>query len=116
MASSLPSTMKAAHKVGSGPLTKSLRVDTNVPLPKKANNLPADSVLVRVAYASLNPVDSKIADLPFLGGLVFPGIPCFDYAGTVVKSSDADFKEGQRVFGMTVRSPPNLCRDNKDLF
>lgn len=93
--------MKAAHKVGSGPLTKSLRVDTNVPLPKNADPLPANSVLVRVAYTSLNPVDSKIADLPLLGGLVFPGIPCFDYAGTVIKSRDTNFKDGQRVFGMT---------------
>ncbi|ETN36316.1 uncharacterized protein HMPREF1541_08593 [Cyphellophora europaea CBS 101466] len=101
MSLSVPSTMKAARRVGNGYLADSLQVDTDVPWPKNANALPPKHVLVKVAYTSLNPVDAKIPDAPLVGRLAFKGIPCFDYAGTVVRSSDAKFKEGQRVFGQT---------------
>ena len=101
MNSHLPPTMKAARRVGSGPLEKTLTVSIDVPLPKNAASLPADHALVKVAYTSLNPMDFKVAEAPLLGTLAFKGIPCLDFAGTVVKSKVPHLKEGERVFGQT---------------
>jgi len=52
--------MKAAKRVGFGPLDETLTVSTNVPLPKNAKSLPVDHVLVKVAYTSLSPFDLKL--------------------------------------------------------
>ena len=101
MDSPLPSTMKAAKRVGSGPIEKTLTFSTDVPLPRKATSLPADQVLVKVAFASLNPIDYKVADAPLIGTLAFKGIPCLDFAGIVVKSNAPNLKENDKVFGQT---------------
>lgn len=97
----LPSTMKAARRIGSGPLEEILTVSTDVPLPKDANPLPADHVLVKMAYTSLNPMDFKVAETPLIGTLAFKGIPCLDFAGSVAKSTTSQFHEGDRVYGQT---------------
>jgi NADPH:quinone reductase-like Zn-dependent oxidoreductase len=101
MASHLPSTMKAAKRVGSGPLDETLTVSTDVPLPKNAKSLPADYVIVKVAYTSLNPFDFKVAEAPVIGSLAFQGIPCLDFAGVVVESNAPRFKTGELIYGQT---------------
>ena len=93
--------MKAAawHSTKGG-IDKNLKATTTHPLPKSATSLPKDSTLVRVAYASLNPADYKIPELPLLGRLAFSsGVPGMDFAGTVVSSTSPHFKPGERVFG-----------------
>lgn len=71
----LPDDMRAAriHAAG-GP--EALRVE-RVPLPEVA----AGDVLVRVRYASINPVDWKLQQA---GRLPFPAIPGGDFSGEVV--------------------------------
>lgn len=101
MDSPLPTTMKAAQRVGSGPLEKTLTVSTDVSLPKNATSLPPGHVFVKVAFTSLNPIDFKVAEAPFIGTFAFKGIPCLDFAGIVVKSTVPHFKENARVFGQT---------------
>lgn len=56
---------------------------------------------VRVAYATLNPVDYKIAESlgPYI--LSKPAIPGFDYSGTVVASTVPSRPPGTKVFGQT---------------
>ena len=97
----LPSKVKAARRVGSGPLEQTLTVGTDVPLPKNAIPLPPDHVVVRVAFTSLNPMDFKVAEAPLLGTFIFKGIPCLDFAGIVVASNVPHLKERQAVFGQT---------------
>jgi hypothetical protein len=71
----LPETMRAAriHAAG-GP--EALRIEA-VPVP----TVRPGEVLVRIAYASVNPVDWKLQEA---GRLPFPAIPGGDFAGTVV--------------------------------
>lgn len=106
MSSRLPPTMKAAQRVGSGSLEKTLKISTDVPLPKNATSLPTGHVLVKVAFTSLNPMDFKFAEAPFVGTLAFKGIPCLDFAGIVVESNVPNLKANERVFGQT--EPPNF--------
>jgi hypothetical protein len=87
LVSHLPSTMKAAQRVGSGPLDETLTVSTDVPLPKNARSLPVDNVLVKIAYTSLNLFDFKVAEALVIGSLAFQGIPLLDFAGVVVESN-----------------------------
>jgi NADPH:quinone reductase-like Zn-dependent oxidoreductase len=108
MASSLGDTMKAAaYESNAGGIHRHLKVTNSWPLPKGAKNLPKDHTLVRVSYASLNPVDYKVPELPLVGRFVFgKGIPGLDYAGTVVESTLAHLKPGEPVFGSL--APPNF--------
>lgn len=59
MAADLPSTMKAAVYSHAGGMEKNLKID-NVSLPKNAQSLPPDHALVKVSYATVNPVDYKV--------------------------------------------------------
>ena len=101
MATSLPTTMKAAAwQSTAGGLDKNLSLTTTHPLPKTASSLPPNSTLVRVSHAALNPVDYKLPEMPLLGRLALSsGIPGMDFAGTVVQSTLPDFQPGARVFG-----------------
>ncbi|KAM0716557.1 hypothetical protein Q7P37_008002 [Cladosporium fusiforme] len=106
MASTLGATMKAAaYESSAGGLDKNLKATDTWPTPKNAKNLPKDHTLVRVSYASLNPVDYKVPELPLFGRIIFSkGIPGLDYAGTVVESTLPHLKPGEPVFGKT--EPP----------
>lgn len=64
-----------------------------------------DQILVQVAATSVNPIDWKLRGglLRWIVGVVgLPATPCFDFSGTVrqVGAAVADFKAGDRVFGM----------------
>lgn len=89
----------------SGGLEKNLHLTSTASLPPKAHSLPKDTTLVAVAYTTLNPADYKMPEIPLISSLAFkkPAIPCSDFSGTVVSSTRADLKPGQRVFGI---SPP----------
>jgi NADPH:quinone reductase-like Zn-dependent oxidoreductase len=67
-------------------------------------SVPANGVLVRVRYSSVNPVDWKIRNgsLKFIHGATFPMKLGFDIAGEVEETGTAvtKFKKGDRVFGM----------------
>lgn len=71
----------------------------DVPAPQPA----AGQVLVRVAFASLNPVDFKLRSglLRFIGKPARPAITGKDFAGTVsaLAMEVAGLRPGQRVFG-----------------
>lgn len=60
-------------------------------------DLPSGEVLVRVAYSSVNYKDG-LASIPD-GKIVrtYPFVPGIDLAGTVVESSDPNYKEGDQV-------------------
>ncbi|CAM1503514.1 Fc.00g011050.m01.CDS01 [Cosmosporella sp. VM-42] len=108
MASSngLPSTMRAAQwRTITGGIEKNLKTVTDAKLPKGAESLPKDHALVKVAYASLNHLDYKVAEMP-LGSKLFskPATAGLDYSGTVVSSTLSNLKPGQRVLGKT--EPP----------
>src|SRR6202008_2907874 len=87
-----PASMRAAriHAAG-GP--EALRIES-VPVPVAA----AGEVLVRVHYASVNPVDWKLQER---GLLPFPAIPGGDFSGEVIAvgSGVTDFVCGDQVAG-----------------
>jgi NADPH:quinone reductase-like Zn-dependent oxidoreductase len=102
MADSLPSTMRAIQfSTAAGGLEKNLYLNETASLPKKADSLPEGSTLVKISYASPNPVDYKLPELTLFRMLkmTMPGIPCGDFAGTVVKSTLPNLKPGDRVCG-----------------
>ena len=86
------------------PMEASLKVNPDTPLPKGANALPKDSALVKISYASLNPVDYKAAEFGparFAAMGSGPWIPACDYAGTVVSTNLPHVKPGDKVAGCT---------------
>ncbi|KAF2669622.1 NAD(P)-binding protein [Microthyrium microscopicum] len=101
--SNIPDQMRSAQWT-TAPIESSLKVNPTTPLPKDARSLPKDSALVRISFASLNPVDYK---LPEFGPARFaamgkgPWIPASDYAGTVVTTNLPHLKPGDKVAGCT---------------
>jgi NADPH:quinone reductase-like Zn-dependent oxidoreductase len=93
MCSPLPATMRAARIHGPGG-PEALRIE-RVPVPVPA----AGEVLVRVHYASVNPVDWKLQEA---GRLPFPATPGGDFAGEVAATGPdvAGFGCGDLVAGI----------------
>ena len=94
--------MKAIEMNGYGDMDQ-LSYD-DVPTPKPGPN----EVLVKVAAASINPIDWKIrrGDLKSLMPVQFPAIPGRDFAGEVVETGPgvSNFKPGQKVMGVGNRT------------
>lgn len=87
-------------KANTGGLEANLHLEPTTPLPKQALSLPKDHTLVQVAYASLNPIDYKMAELPILGNYLLPSrIPGLDFSGTVISTQHSSFQPGDRVHG-----------------
>jgi NADPH:quinone reductase-like Zn-dependent oxidoreductase len=102
-AANLPDKMRAAQWT-TVPIESSVKINQNTPLPKDAHSLPKNSALVKVSYASLNPVDHKVPEFAlarFAGIGKGPWIPACDYAGTVVTTNLAHVKAGDKVAGFT---------------
>jgi NADPH:quinone reductase-like Zn-dependent oxidoreductase len=101
--SDLPKTMRAAQFASArGGIESNIKVNVDAKLPKSADHLPADGTLVRVAYASINPIDHKLVELPIIGRLMMLGhskIPGGDFSGFVVATGLSHLKAGDRVFG-----------------
>ncbi|KAF4449023.1 hypothetical protein F53441_7673 [Fusarium austroafricanum] len=103
--STFPLTMRmraAQWRSIKGGIEKNLDFATEAKLPKNAQSLPKGHTLVKVAYASLNHLDYKIAEMP-LGSIIFPkpATPGLDFSGTIAETTLNDYKPGQRVFGRT---------------
>ncbi|EXK25700.1 hypothetical protein FOMG_17659 [Fusarium oxysporum f. sp. melonis 26406] len=99
--STLPLTMRAVQWCSiKGGIEKNLKPVMDAKLPKHAQSLPKGHTLVKVAYASLNHLDYKVAEMP-LCNIMFPkpATPGLDFSGTIVSTTLDDFEEGQRVFG-----------------
>ncbi|WZH50120.1 PKS_ER domain-containing protein [Fusarium acuminatum] len=101
--STLPLTMRAVqwHSIKGG-IEKNLKPVMDAELPQHARSLQKGHTLVKVAYASLNHLDYKVAEMP-LCSIIFPkpATPGLDFSGTIVSTTLDEFKEGQRVFGKT---------------
>jgi NADPH:quinone reductase-like Zn-dependent oxidoreductase len=102
-AAHLPDRMRSAQWT-TVPIESSLKVNQTTPLPKGAHSLPKNSALVKISFASINPVDHKV---PEFGPARFalgnrPWIPGCDYAGTVIITNLPHVKPGDKVAGSTV--------------
>lgn len=85
-------------------MESSLKVNEATLLPTGAHALPKDSALVKVSYASINPVDYKLPEVGLTRYTAMgrgPWIPSSDYAGTVVGTNLSHVKAGDRVAGWT---------------
>ena len=102
-AANLPDRMRSAQWT-TVPMEFSLEVNQATPLPRAAHSLPKDSALVKISFASINPVDFKV---PEFGPARFaamgngPWIPACDYAGTVITTNLPHVKPGDKVAGFT---------------
>lgn len=86
------------------PIESSLKVNRNTLLPRDAHSLPKNSALVKILYASLNPVDYKASEFwlfRFAAMGNAPWIPACDYAGIVVTTNLSHVKPGDKVAGCT---------------
>lgn len=103
--SNLTATMRAAQwRSISGGIEKNLRTTNDARLP--TTTAAKDQTLVKVAYASLNHLDYKVAEMMPFGNLLLhrskPATPGLDFSGTVVSTSNlSNLQPGQRVFGRT---------------
>lgn len=88
-----------------GGIEKNLKLTCDAKLPKAAISLPKDHTLVKVAYASINHLDYKVAEAP-LGSILFskPATAGMDFSGIVQATTLGNLKPGQRVLGKT--EPP----------
>lgn len=109
MATGLPQTMRAAQWTSiSGGIENNLHLNPTAPLPLSTiNSLPKDHTLIKVAYASLNHLDYKPAEMPFGSALYTkPSTPGLDFSGTVIATTLPHLEPGQRVLG---RTEPPTC-------
>ncbi|KAG8673032.1 hypothetical protein FPOAC2_06456 [Fusarium poae] len=83
-------------------IDRNLKFIADAKLPKGSESLPRGHTLVKVAYASVNHLDYKVAEMP-LASMIFtkPVTPGLDYSGTIVSTTLRDYGIGQRVFGRT---------------
>lgn len=102
---SLPDTQHAVVITEFG-APEVLHYEANVAMPELADN----QVLIKVAYAGINPVDYKTRQGKGWGAENIrkdkfehgkPAILGFDVAGTVAKSNSDDFKVGDKVAALT---------------
>ncbi|GKU12568.1 unnamed protein product, partial [Fusarium langsethiae] len=83
-------------------IDKNLKLIVDAKLPNDSDCLTKGQTLIKVAYASVNHLDYKVAEMPF-ASMIFakPVTPGLDYSGTIVSTTRGDFGIGQRVFGRT---------------
>lgn len=108
MATAPAKAMRAwLYSSASGGLHKNLTLSAIAahPRPQSPPSLSKDELLVRVRAAGLNPIDYKIAELPYAMSramISVPASPAMDFAGTVVAhgpSIEFPTKVGDSVFG-----------------
>ena len=99
----LPATMRAATFTSTaGGLEKNIRLNPSMPLPANSTSLPSDSTLVRVTYASPNPVDYKLPENFIFNRFVLPkakdgsAVPVGDFAGEVIATTLPNLKPGKK--------------------
>lgn len=87
-----------------GGLEKNLKLNSSAPMPTPN----ANQHLVRMIAVALNPVDYKIAEVPFAGHFITgsPATPGIDFAGTIITpATGSSLRPGQLVFGTASSSP-----------
>jgi len=97
-------------------LASAIKLNPSAPVLASAATLKPDETLVRIHYASLNPVDFKIVEAPIAARILAfrkPATPAYDFCGTVVAtgSSRTDLEQGQWVFGMLDTFSPGALAD-----
>lgn len=78
--------------------TLTLSPNVKIPTPK------AEEHLVKILAVSLNPLDHKVAEMPFFHRFLVPkpAIPGTDFCGEIVKpAAGSSLKEGQLIFGVS---------------
>ncbi|SMQ51551.1 unnamed protein product [Zymoseptoria tritici ST99CH_3D7] len=116
MAPSLPRTMRAVTWTAPptalySTIETSIEYTASAALPPSSKSLPPDSALIKVAYATINPVDYKLPEVALYRILNYslpnqsstPLIPAGDYSGTVIEFTIHGIVTGDKVFG---RSDP----------
>ena len=97
----IPTHMKAwQYTETQAGLENTLKLSTTVKVPTP----PSDHHLVRITNITLNPLDYKPAEIPFLHRFIVPrpGIPGTDFCGRIVKpAAGSALKEGQLIFGVS---------------
>ncbi|KAF5008357.1 hypothetical protein FDECE_5400 [Fusarium decemcellulare] len=96
---SLPRSMKAwRFHTATGGAEQHMRLE-DLPIPDTFTSLPPNMSLVKVHMVSLNPVDIKFAETPYIGHYLhrMPAIPGLDGVGRVVTTTDASIRTGQLV-------------------
>lgn len=86
-----------------GGLENTLKLNSSAVLPKRK----PDQHLVQVLAASVNPVDYKLAEIPFFTRFILskPATPAMDFAGRIVEpASGSSLEPGQLVFGQVATS------------
>lgn len=102
MSFKLPTSQVAAEvTAGSNPIA-SIKVNQTAQVPTFPSS--GTHTFVRILYAAIDPIDYKLAGLPWpLSRLALgtnPIIPAQTFVGRVWKTSDSRFKSGDLVFGM----------------
>ncbi|KAL8291209.1 hypothetical protein RB600_006613 [Gaeumannomyces tritici] len=95
-----PTTMRGWQINAAGPLTKTLQLNAAIPYPSQP--LKQGQVLVRVAYASINPADYKFPELGLAARAVLklPKTLAMDLSGRVVAAGPGStLAPGARVVG-----------------
>ncbi|KAF9452297.1 NAD(P)-binding protein [Macrolepiota fuliginosa MF-IS2] len=92
----VPDVQKAWLVTRQGKPSRSLKLELNLPVPKK---LKAGEVLLRVQAGALNPVGWKL--MKMLPNFIArrPHIAEHDLAGVIIDSNGTQFKNGDEVFG-----------------
>ncbi|KAL8383455.1 hypothetical protein RB595_010584 [Gaeumannomyces hyphopodioides] len=99
-ATSPPATMRGWQVNTPGPLAKNLRLNDAIPYPSQP--LKQGQVLVRVAYASINPADYKLPELGLAARAVLklPKTLAMDLSGRVMAAGPgSQLEPGARVVG-----------------
>ncbi|KAI4601817.1 hypothetical protein KJ359_010681 [Pestalotiopsis sp. 9143b] len=108
MASTSSKVMRAwQYSNAAGGLHKSLSLSSTAAHPRSSTptQLAKDELLVRVRAAGLNPIDYKLAELPYgmsRAMISTPASPAMDFAGSVVAhgaATEFSVKAGDSVFG-----------------
>lgn len=98
---SIPVTMRAwQYTETQAGLENTLTLASNVRVPSPK----PDEHLVKILSVSLNPLDHKVAEMPFFHRFLVPkpAIPGTDFCGEIVKpAAGSALKEGQLIFGVS---------------
>lgn len=102
---SIASSMRAwQYSDVKGGLETALKLNPNARMPVRKPN----QHLVKISATALNPVDHKVAEIPYIGRLLVPNpaTPGCDFAGHIIEpASGSSLEPGQAVLGVCGKTP-----------